>query len=60
MHFLNNATACVQMYYPEKVTELVPVLARDEFGVGEAAVILVVGLVLFALGLLLIGFKDRK
>jgi sodium transport system permease protein len=60
MHFLNNATACVQMYYPEKVAELVPVLAKESFGAGEIIMILVVGLVLAAAGVLMMGFKDRE
>jgi membrane protease YdiL (CAAX protease family) len=59
MHFLNNATACVQMYYPEKVAELVPVLAKESFGAGDIILMLVAGLVLFAFGLLLVGFKER-
>jgi membrane protease YdiL (CAAX protease family) len=59
MHFLNNATACVQMYYPEKVAELVPFLAKESFGAGEIAIMLAAGLALFAIGLLMIGFKDR-
>jgi sodium transport system permease protein len=60
MHFINNATACLQMYYPEKVAELVPILAKESFGAGEIIVMLAVGLVLFALGLLMLGFKDRE
>jgi membrane protease YdiL (CAAX protease family) len=60
MHFLNNATACVQMYYPEKVAELVPVLAKESFGAGEIIIMLVVGLALAAAGVLMMGFKDRE
>jgi sodium transport system permease protein len=59
MHFLNNATACVQMYYPEKVARLVPILAKESFGAGDIIFMLVVGLVLFMCGLLLVGFKER-
>jgi sodium transport system permease protein len=54
MHFLNNATACLQMYYPEKVAELVPVLARESFGAGEIVLIFAAGLVLFVLGLVML------
>jgi sodium transport system permease protein len=60
MHFLNNATACVQMYYPEKVASLVPVLAKESFGAGELAIMLAAGLALVVLGLAIISFRGKN
>lgn len=59
MHFINNGLSVILQYNPEWITKI-PVLGKDVYGAGDYAILLAVGVVCTALGVLLMKNKHKK
>lgn len=60
MHFINNATACVQMYYPEIIEKYLPVFAGEAVTLQDMALILAMGIVMLVTGKMILNMGCRK
>lgn len=58
MHFLNNALACVVMYYPKQVGRIAPILISDSVSVSDMVLLLVVGIVLLVAGNIFVSRRN--
>lgn len=55
MHFINNAISVITIYYPEKLSKIIPVLFKESFTASESILMLFVGTVLLLTGVLMIN-----
>lgn len=53
MHFINNGLSVIFQYYPELVTKI-PILGEEVYSVGDMMILLGIGIVFTALGILLL------
>lgn len=60
MHFLNNFTAVIVSFYPEKIEEMFPVLVSDETVLANGIIVTMLGLIIFIVGILLLRDKKSK
>lgn len=60
MHFINNATACLQVYYPERLANICPVLVKESFTVGDLLQVFIIGMVFFTIGYVMLNLHGRK
>ena len=59
MHFINNGLSVILQYNPELITRI-PILGKETYAAGDMVVLLVVGLVFTALGVVLLQRKCGK
>ena len=54
LHLVNNAISMLVMKYPEKVMELIPMLAKEQLSVTETCIMAGIGVIFacFGIGLL--------
>lgn len=57
MHFLNNLFSVLLTFYEDQMVSIFPILFRDDPGVGELAIFVMVGVILFAVSVLLLRRK---
>lgn len=57
MHFLNNLFAVLLTFYEEQMASVLPVLFQEEPNIGELAVFVLVGIVLFAVSIWMLHRK---
>lgn len=55
MHFLNNLFAVMLAVYEEEMTSFLPILADENPGVGSVLILLVMGMIIFTVGILLLN-----
>ena len=60
MHFANNLTSVLFSLYPEGMTNLLPVLAKESLSVGETVCLIAVALISAFAGLVLLGVFNKK
>lgn len=60
MHFINNALSVVVSYYPERIEKIFPVLYKESMSLSDALLFSGVGLVLLAIGGVLLRKKRTK
>ncbi len=58
MHFINNGLSVLISYYPEQMEKILPMFYKDTLGVMDVVIMLVIGLVLFGLGIIVIRRKE--
>lgn len=54
MHFLNNLFSVLLTFYEDQMASIFPILFREDPGVGELAIFVMVGVILFAVSILLL------
>ena len=50
MHFINNASSCILMYYPNTVGKIFPIFAKTQINLLELAVLVLIGIVFIWIG----------
>ncbi|MBQ8412747.1 MAG: CPBP family intramembrane metalloprotease, partial [Lachnospiraceae bacterium] len=60
MHFINNALACVVMYYPETVKKILPILVKETFTTKDMIIVFVTGFVILTMGILLVKTTSKN
>lgn len=50
MHFINNALACIVMFYPEKISKIFPLMAKDKIGISDMMLLAAAGIMLVFVG----------
>ena len=56
MHFINNALSCIVMFYPEKISKLLPIIVKDKVGISDMLLLAAAG-IMFILAGVRIGRK---
>lgn len=57
MHFLNNLFSVLLTFYEDQMASIFPILFREDLGIGELAIFVMVGVILFVVSILLLQRK---
>ncbi|MDE6686199.1 MAG: ABC transporter permease subunit [Lachnospiraceae bacterium] len=57
MHFLNNLFSVLLTFYEDQMASIFPILFREDPGIGELAIFVMVGVILFVVSILLLRRK---
>ena len=60
LHFLNNLLAVIFMKFPTQMERILPILAKEQFGLWESVGLLVVGIVVSGIGIIVLDASKRN